>query len=80
MHESVVLPVGERVGQLIFHHTGPVEGGYAEGRDGMSGKYQHSDNLDELIRSWRPEMMLPRAFKDKREPAPPIEGLAKGIK
>lgn len=80
MHESVVLPVGERVGQLIFHHTGPVEGGYAEGRDGMSGKYQHTDDLDELIRTWRPEMMLPRAFKDQRKTAPTISGLAEGIK
>lgn len=80
MHESVVLPVGERVGQLIFHHTGPVEGGYAEGRGGMSGKYQHTDNLDELIRTWRPEMMLPRAFKDQRVPAPVIPGLTNGMK
>lgn len=80
MHESVVLPVGERVGQLIFHHTGPVEGGYAGGRSGMSGKYQHTDDLNELIRSWRPDMMLPRAFKDARKPAPQINGLSAGIK
>ena len=80
MHESVVLPVGERVGQLIFHHTGEVDGGYASGRGGMSGKYQHSDDLDELKKSWRPEMMLPRAFKDQRKPAPAIAGLAEGIK
>ncbi len=80
MHESVVLPVGERVGQLIFHHTGPVEGGYATGRGGMSGKYQHTDDLDELIRTWRPEMMLPRAFKDTRMAAPVIEGLSEGVK
>lgn len=80
MHESVVLPVGERVGQLIFHHTGPVEGGYAEGRDGMSGKYQHTDDLDELIRTWKPEMMLPRAFKDARVAAPVIDGMAPGMK
>ena len=80
MHESVVLPVGERVGQLIFHHTGPVEGGYAEGRGGMSVKYQHTDDLDELIRTWKPEMMLPRAFKDQRVPAPKIEGLSEGMK
>ena len=80
MHESVVLPVGERVGQLIFHHTGPVEGGYASGRGGMSGKYQHTDNLDELIATWKPEDMLPRAFKDARKPAPIISGLAKGMK
>ena len=39
-HESVVLPVGERVGQLIFHNTiSPVAGDYSEGRNGMSGKY-----------------------------------------
>jgi deoxycytidine triphosphate deaminase len=80
MHESVVLPVGERVGQLIFHHTGEVEGGYAEGRDGMSGKYQHTDDLDELIATWKPEMMLPRAFKDARVKAPIISGLAEGMK
>lgn len=80
MHESVVLPVGERVGQLIFHHTGPVEGGYAQGRGGMSGKYQHTDDLDELIRTWKPEMMLPRAFKDSRVAAPIIEGLGDGVK
>ncbi len=80
MHESVVLPVGERVGQLIFHRTGPVEGGYAEGRKGMSGKYQHTDDLDELIKTWRPEMMLPRAFKDARVSAPVIQGLTGGMK
>jgi len=80
MHESVVLPVGERVGQLIFHHTGEVDGGYASGRDGMSGKYQHTDNLEELIRTWKPEDMLPRAYKDQRIPAPIVKGLAEGIK
>ncbi|MBM3209986.1 deoxycytidine triphosphate deaminase [Candidatus Saccharibacteria bacterium] len=80
MHESVVLPVGERIGQLIFHTTGPVEGGYAEGRGGMSGKYQHTDDLDELIRSWEPSMMLPRAYKDSRVTPLPISGLSKGVK
>lgn len=80
MHESVVLPVGERVGQLIFHHTGEVEGGYATGRGGMSGKYQHTDDLDELIATWKPEDMLPRAYKDARVSAPVIKGLAEGMK
>jgi deoxycytidine triphosphate deaminase len=80
MHESVVLPVGERVGQLIFHHTGEVDGGYASGREGMSGKYQHTDNLEELIQTWKPEDMLPRAYKDTRITPPAIEGLSKGIK
>lgn len=80
-HESVVLPVGERVGQLIFHDTiSSVEGDYSDGRQGMSGKYQHTDNLEELIRSWRPSMMLPRAFKDTRMDTPVIAGLSEGLK
>ena len=80
MHESVVLPVGERIGQLIFHHTGEIEGDYSNGRDGMSGKYQHTDDLDELISTWSPEQMLPRSYKDSRRPAPIIKGLQKGVK
>ena len=79
-HESVVLPVGERIGQLIFHTTGPVEGSYSQGRNGMSGKYQHTDNLSELKKSWRPEMMLPRAYKDERRKPKKIQGLPKNTK
>ncbi len=79
-HESVVLPVGERIGQLIFHTTGPVDGDYSDGRDGMSGKYQHASDLDELIRTWSPEQMLPRAYKDERRPAPVVDSLPKGVK
>ena len=77
--ESIILPVGERVGQLIFHHTGPVEGKYSEGRD-MSGKYQSTSDLDELISTWSPSLMLPRSFKDARKPVEVISGLADGIK
>lgn len=72
-HESVVLPVGERVAQMVFHDTGPVSGEYKK----LSGKYQtgKSDNLKDLIRDWRPEQMLPRAYKDKRNKPIPIRGL-----
>ena len=80
MHESVVLPVGERVGQLIFHKTGHVEGDYSHGRGGISGKYQHTDDLDELISTWSPEQLLPRAYKDKRTMQPAIPNLPEGIK
>ncbi len=79
-HESVILPVGERVGQLIFHHTGPVEGDYSDGRNGISGKYQHTSDLDELIRTWSPTQMLPRSYKDARKTAEVIAGLPDGIK
>lgn len=81
MHESVVLPVGERIGQLIFHTTGqPVDGDYSDGRGGMSGKYQHTDNLEELIATWSPEQLLPRAWKDQRKKAEIIPGLPKDLK
>lgn len=80
MHEAVVLPVGERIGQLIFHKTGVVDGDYTNGRNGISGKYQTTNNLKELMRKWRPEDMLPRAYKDKRVQAPKINGLGRGIK
>lgn len=79
-HESVVLPVGERIGQLIFHKSGTVDGDYSKGRGGMSGKYQHTDNLDELIATWKPSDMLPRAYKDNRKTPLKIKGLPEGMK
>lgn len=80
MHESVVLPVGERMGQLVFHKTGPVEGDYSDGRKGMSGKYQNTDDLDELIKNWSPEDMLPRGYKDFRQKPVAVPGLREGVK
>ena len=79
MHESVVLPVGERVGQLIFHGTiSKVEGDYSSGREGMSGKYQTSSDLETIIKEWNPAQMLPRAYKDSRELPTEIKGLPEG--
>ena len=80
MHESVVLPVGERIGQLVFHHTGPVDGGYGSGARGLSDKYQTGSDLKEIIASWRPEMMLPRAYKDERRLPEVIDGVSGGLK
>ena len=75
-HETVLLPVGERIGQAVFHETGPVAGNYGEGRDaGFSGKYQRGTNLEELIATWTPDQMLPRAYKDNRHLPQPIPGL-----
>jgi deoxycytidine triphosphate deaminase len=74
--ETVLLPVGERIAQAVFHETGPVKGNYGEGRhSGFSGKYQSGTDLKELIKNWRPEMMLPRAYLDKRTMPKPIKGL-----
>jgi deoxycytidine triphosphate deaminase len=75
-HETVLLPVGERIAQIIFHETGEVEGSYGEGRDaGMSGKYQSGTDLSKLISDWTPSQMLPRAYKDSRVMPKEIRGL-----
>lgn len=60
---SVVLPVGERIAQIVFLETGEVEGEYHN----LSGKYQSGDDLKKLAAEWTPEQMLPRAYKDERE-------------
>lgn len=72
-HESVVLPVGERIAQVVFYETGEVDGEYKK----LSGKYQSgvADNLDAIIANWKPEQMLPRAYKDERRKPIKIEGL-----
>lgn len=72
-HESVVLPVGERIAQMVFYETGPVEQEYKR----LSGKYQtgSSTDLNSLIADWRPEHMLPRAYLDKRNKPEVIPGL-----
>ncbi len=75
-HETVLLPVGERIAQAVFHETGEVAGTYGAGRDnGFSGKYQQGTSLEELIANWRPELMLPKAYIDHRNIPEAIPGL-----
>lgn len=72
-HESVVLPVGERIAQLVFYETGEVDQEYHK----LTGKYQPatSDDLKTVIANWAPEQMLPRAYNDKRKMPVEIKGL-----
>ena len=75
-NEIMLLPVGERIAQIIFHQTGEVIGNYGQGRhDGFSGKYQTGTDLDKLIKGWKPEHMLPKAYMDKRSLPKKIKGL-----
>jgi hypothetical protein len=70
------LPVGERIAQAVFHETGEVLGDYGSGRDGgFSGKYQQGTDLDTLIKTWSPSLMLPMAWKDTRSLPVKIEGM-----
>ena len=70
-HHSVVLPVGERLAQMVFYHTGEVKGQYSQ----ISGTYQMATNLKDIIKQWKPEDMLPRAYKYKRSATKKIEAL-----
>ncbi len=75
--ETILLPVGERIAQAVFHETGEVEGNYGAGRDnGFSGKYQQGTDLDTIIKTWSPDMMLPKAYNDQRTMPEPIKGMA----
>lgn len=74
--ESILIPVGERIAQAVFHETGEVEGSYGLGRDnGISGKYQQGTDLETIIKTWSPDKMLPIAYKDVRQMPVKIEGL-----
>lgn len=60
-HFSIPLVVGRRIAQIVFMYTGPIENAdYTE-----LGKYQTAQGLDELRRTWKPEAMLPRLYKDR---------------
>ncbi|MBI4016219.1 MAG: hypothetical protein HY363_00825 [Candidatus Aenigmarchaeota archaeon] len=59
---KIPLVVGRRVAQIIFFETEPIrEKNYVQ--DG--GKYQSSLDVRELERTWSPDAMLPKLWKDR---------------
>jgi dCTP deaminase len=58
-HYSIPLVVGMRIAQITFPTTGAIRGASYE----QAGSYQSSDSLETLMRTWGPEMMLPRMTK-----------------
>ncbi len=75
--ETVLLPVGERIAQAVFIETGEVEGTYGDNRlNGFSGKYQQGVDLEQIMQTWSPDMLLPKAYKDRRVAPVKIDGLA----
>jgi len=54
---TIGLIVGKRVGQIIFIRTDECYRTY-------NGKYQNKDDLESVIKEWKPEMMLPRLYLD----------------
>lgn len=57
----IPLRVGMRIGQIEFLPIGQTERVYGQ----THGKYQLSSDPEEVMYSWRPEMMLPRLDKDQ---------------
>jgi len=54
------LKVGMPIAQIEFFETGPIlETDYSK-----TGKYQVSNDLAEMQRTWTPNMMLPKLYKD----------------
>ena len=59
---TIPLVVGRRVGQMVFYEVEPLKN--APDYVGEGGKYQKSQEVDEVKKSWRPEMMIPRMHLD----------------
>ncbi len=59
-YNSIPLVVGRRIAQIVFLETGKTTESYVS-----SGKYQNSNNIDEIIKSWKPESMLPKLYRDR---------------
>jgi len=60
INTPVVLPVGMKIAQITFHETDPLDDDESYAR---SGRYQTSDNMEEVMKTWAPDQMLPK-FKD----------------
>jgi len=60
---AVILVVGMRIAQISFNLVDPV--GEAANYVGSHGKYQLSNDLDEIVRGWKFEDVLPRLDKDR---------------
>ncbi len=57
----VPLVVGRRIAQIVFFETGPIlSGDYAK-----KGKYQSETDMRKLKKLWKPEMILPRLYRDR---------------
>ncbi len=59
---TIPLVMGRRVGQMVFYEVEPLK--HSPDYVGEGGKYQHSPDIEEVKKSWHPEMMIPQMHKD----------------
>jgi len=60
---TIPLVVGRRIAQMVFYQVAPLEKREVD-YVGEGGKYQRSQDLAELKKSWDPMMMLPQMHLD----------------
>ena len=60
--QTIALPVGRRVAQLLFFRVEPVA---SKDVYDQQGKYQSSKSLADLKAAWTPEQMLPKQWLDR---------------
>lgn len=59
--QVIPLVIGRRIAQIVFLETGEIlENDYA-----VTGKYQTSDDVNVLKKTWDPKQMLPKAYLDR---------------
>lgn len=61
-HFTIPLVVGRRIAQMVFYEVEPLN--HPSDYVAEAGKYQGSQELSELKRTWHPEMMLPKMHLD----------------
>lgn len=59
---TIPLVVGRRVGQMVFYEVEPISAVPDYVKEG--GKYQRSQDIEEVKKSWNPRMMIPQMHKD----------------
>jgi dCTP deaminase len=59
---TIPLVVGRRIAQMVFYEVAPLDKGADYALE--KGKYQHTDNLKELMRTWSPVQLIPRMHLD----------------
>lgn len=60
---SIPLVVGRRIAQMVFYEVAPLAKSEAD-YVGDKGKYQSARTVEELKKSWNPQMMLPKMHLD----------------
>lgn len=61
---KIILTVGMEIAQIKFVIDPVIQFSDKSVLYGNSGKYQQGQNLEEIVSSWEPSMMLPRMYKN----------------